>query len=104
MRPRLQPLASCCKADPSLWVADALWGAHRVLVATRRPPSFLISRRGSPVVLLIYATPNVRAAASRSRAALIEPSEVAEAVMFILTRPRNVTIRDIVVLPSNFDI
>jgi len=36
--------------------------------------------------------------------ALIEPSAVAEAILFMLTRPRNVTIRDIVVLPSNFDI
>jgi ribitol 2-dehydrogenase len=36
--------------------------------------------------------------------ALIEPKEVADAVLFMLTRPRNVTIRDIVVLPSNFDI
>jgi hypothetical protein len=36
--------------------------------------------------------------------ALIEPKEVADAIMFMLTRPRNVTIRDIVVLPSAFDI
>ena len=36
--------------------------------------------------------------------ALIEPTEVAEAVMFALSRPRNVTIRDMIVLPSNFDI
>lgn len=34
---------------------------------------------------------------------LIEPKEVADAIMFMLTRPRNVTIRDIVVLPTNFD-
>ncbi|MGO7913658.1 SDR family oxidoreductase [Rhizobium ruizarguesonis] len=36
--------------------------------------------------------------------ALIEPKEVADAIIFMLTRPRNVTIRDIVVLPSAFDI
>lgn len=35
--------------------------------------------------------------------ALIDPSEVAEAVLFILSRPRNVTIHDIVVLPTNID-
>ena len=35
---------------------------------------------------------------------LIEPTEVADAVMFMLTRPRNVTIRDMIVLPTNFDI
>ena len=36
--------------------------------------------------------------------ALIEPVEVADALMFMLTRPRNVTIRDMIVLPSNFDV
>lgn len=35
--------------------------------------------------------------------ALIEPSEVAEAVLFILSRPRNVTIHDVIVLPTNVD-
>jgi len=36
--------------------------------------------------------------------ALIEPSEVAAAVLFMLTRPRNVTIRDLVILPQSEDI
>lgn len=36
--------------------------------------------------------------------ALIEPVQVSDAVMFMLTRPRTVTIRDMIVLPSNFDI
>jgi len=36
--------------------------------------------------------------------ALIEPVEVSDALMFMLSRPRNVTIRDMIVLPSNFDI
>ena len=35
---------------------------------------------------------------------MVEPTEVAEAVLYMLTRPRNVTIRDIIVLPTNFDI
>ena len=35
---------------------------------------------------------------------LIEPVEVAHAVLFMLTRPRNVTIRDLVILPQSFDI
>lgn len=34
---------------------------------------------------------------------LIEPVDVADAIMFILTRRRGVTIRDVVVLPTNFD-
>ena len=45
-----------------------------------------------------------RLAAVKAAGGVIEASEVAEAVLFMLTRPRNVTIRDIVVLPSGFDI
>jgi len=41
---------------------------------------------------------------AKEAGALIEPKEVADAIMFMLTRPRNVTIRDVVVLPSAFDI
>lgn len=36
--------------------------------------------------------------------ALIEPKEVSDAMIFMLSRPRNVTIRDMLVLPSNFDV
>lgn len=39
----------------------------------------------------------------KAAGALIDASEVADAVMFILTRPRNVTIRDVVILPTNVD-
>jgi ribitol 2-dehydrogenase len=35
---------------------------------------------------------------------LMQPIEVAEAVLFMLTRPRNVTIRDIVILPQSNDL
>lgn len=34
---------------------------------------------------------------------LMEPKEVAEAVLFMLTRPRNITIRDLVILPQSLD-
>jgi ribitol 2-dehydrogenase len=36
--------------------------------------------------------------------ALMETGEVSDAMMYMLTRPRNVTIRDMIVLPSKFDI
>ena len=36
--------------------------------------------------------------------ALLEPTEVAEVVLFMLTRPRGMTIRDVVMLPTNFDL
>ena len=35
---------------------------------------------------------------------LMEPKEVAEAVLFMLTRPRNITIRDLVILPLSLDL
>lgn len=35
---------------------------------------------------------------------LMEASEVAEAVIFMLTRPRNITIRDLVILPNSTDL
>jgi ribitol 2-dehydrogenase len=34
----------------------------------------------------------------------MEATEVAEAVLFMLSRPRNVTIRDLVILPLSTDL
>jgi len=34
---------------------------------------------------------------------LIEPKEVAAAVLFMFTRPQNVTIGDLVILPQSLD-
>jgi ribitol 2-dehydrogenase len=45
-----------------------------------------------------------RLQAMKDRRALMEPTEVADALIYMLTRPRNVTIRDMIVLPSNFDV
>jgi len=33
-----------------------------------------------------------------------EPTEIADAITWMLTRPRNVTIRDMVIIPSRFDL
>ena len=41
--------------------------------------------------------------ATKEAGALIDASEIAEAVMFMLTRPRNVTIRDVIIVPTNVD-
>lgn len=41
---------------------------------------------------------------ARESGSLMEATEVADVVMFMLTRPRNVTIRDVVMLPTNFDL
>lgn len=52
---------------------------------------------------LLADWPADRLQAAKDAAAVIEPSEVADAILFMLTRPRNVTIHDIVVLPTNID-
>jgi ribitol 2-dehydrogenase len=57
-----------------------------------------------PVVSALLADwPADRLQAAKDAGALIEPTEVAEAVLFILSRPRNVTIHDVIVLPTNID-
>jgi ribitol 2-dehydrogenase len=57
-----------------------------------------------PVISALLADwPEENLRKAKELGSLIEPAEVAEAVIFMLTRPRNVTIRDIVILPSSFD-
>ena len=58
-----------------------------------------------PVISALLADwPAENLAKAKESGSLIEPTEVADAIIFMLTRPRNVTIRDVVVLPTNFDI
>lgn len=58
-----------------------------------------------PVISALLADwPEENLRKAKESGSLIEPVEVSDAIMFMLTRPRNVTIRDIIVLPTNFDI
>lgn len=58
-----------------------------------------------PVVSALLADwPEENLRKAKENGSLIEPSEVADALVFALTRVRNVTIRDMIVLPTNFDI
>ena len=41
---------------------------------------------------------------AKESGSLLEANEVANVVMFMLTRPRGMTIRDVVMLPTNFDL
>jgi ribitol 2-dehydrogenase len=59
---------------------------------------------GPVVTALIADWPQEKLDAERARGGLIEAEEVAEAVYFMLTRPRNVTIRDLVILPQSTDL
>ncbi|MGR3660166.1 MAG: SDR family oxidoreductase [Paracoccaceae bacterium] len=58
-----------------------------------------------PVISALLADwPEENLRKAKENGSLIEPVEVADALIFALSRGRNVTIRDIVVLPTNFDI
>lgn len=58
-----------------------------------------------PVISALLADwPEENLRKAKENGALIEPKEVADGIMFMLTRPRTVTIRDMVILPSSFDI
>ena len=41
---------------------------------------------------------------AKASGSLMEPAEVAEAILFMLTRRRGVTVRDVVMMPSAFDL
>ncbi len=59
---------------------------------------------GPVVTALIKDWPKEKLEEEMASGGLIEPKEVAEAVLFMLTRPRNVTIRDRVILPQANDL
>ncbi|QND54738.1 SDR family oxidoreductase (plasmid) [Phyllobacterium sp. 628] len=57
-----------------------------------------------PVVSALLADwPEENLRKAKEAGALIDPSEVADAVIYMLTRKRTVTIRDMLVLPTSFD-
>lgn len=57
-----------------------------------------------PVVSALLADwPEENLRKARESGSLIDPEEVADAVIYMLTRKRTVTIRDMLVLPTNFD-
>lgn len=59
---------------------------------------------GPVVTALIKDWPKAKLDDAVANGGLMEASEVAEAVLFMLTRPRNVTIRDVVILPFSTDL
>ena len=59
---------------------------------------------GPVVTALLSDWPKEKMDDAIAKGSLIEPGEVAEAVLFMLTRPRNVTIRDLVILPQSLDL
>ena len=59
---------------------------------------------GPVVTALLDDWPKAKMEEALAAGSLMEPSEVAEAVLFMLTRPRTITIRDLVILPTSLDL
>ncbi|PHM54386.1 3-ketoacyl-ACP reductase [Xenorhabdus sp. KK7.4] len=59
---------------------------------------------GPVVTALLDDWPKAKMKEALANGSLMQPIEVAEAVLFMLTRPRNVTIRDLVILPNSVDL
>lgn len=79
------------------------------LHATRRQVSQYGIRMGAvlpgPVVTaLLDDWPTEKMEEALANGSLMQPREVAEAVLFMLTRPRGVVIRDMVILPNSVDL
>lgn len=59
---------------------------------------------GPVVTALLDDWPKEKMEEALANGSLMQPKEVAEAVLFMLSRPRNVTIRDLVILPNSVDL
>jgi ribitol 2-dehydrogenase len=59
---------------------------------------------GPVVTALLDDWPKAKMDEALADGSLMQPIEVAEAVLFMLSRPRNVTIRDLVILPNTVDL
>ena len=59
---------------------------------------------GPVVTALLDDWPKAKMDEALANGSLMPPREVAEAVLFMLTRPRNVVVRDMVILPNSVDL
>ena len=97
---------------PTPWepvYASSKWAIHCFVQVVRRQVFKHGIRVGSvspgPVIsALLDDWPEEKVKEAKESGSLIEAAEVADVVMFMLTRPRNVTIRDVVIMPTHFDL
>ena len=97
---------------PTPWepvYASSKWAVNCFVQTVRRQVFKHGLRVGSispgPVISALLADwPADKLAEAKASGSLLETAEVAEVVRFMLTRPRGMTIRDVVMLPSNFDL
>lgn len=97
---------------PTPWepvYASSKWAINGFVQIVRRQVCKHGIRVGSispgPVMTSLLADwPEEKLKEAKESGSLIEASEVAHVVMFMLTRPRGMTIRDVVMLPTHFDL
>src|SRR5579871_1186270 len=97
---------------PTPWepvYASSKWAINCFVQTVRRQVFKHGIRVGSispgPVITALLADwPPEKLQEARDSGSLLEASDVAQVVMFMLTRPRGMTIRDVVMLPTNFDL
>jgi ribitol 2-dehydrogenase len=97
---------------PTPWepvYASSKWAINCFVQTVRRQVFKHGIRVGSispgPVITALLADwPSDKLEEAKAQGSLLEASEVAEVVLFMLTRPRGMTIRDVVMLPSQFDL
>lgn len=59
---------------------------------------------GPVVTALLDDWPEAKLQEALASGSLMQPDDVAEAVLFMVTRPNHITIRDMVILPTNVDL
>jgi ribitol 2-dehydrogenase len=59
---------------------------------------------GPVITSLLADWPAEKLLEAKASGSLLEASEIAEVILFMLTRPRAMTIRDVVMMPTNFDL
>ena len=97
---------------PTPWepvYASSKWAINCFVQTVRRQVFKHGIRVGSispgPVISALLADwPPEKLKEAKESGSLLEASEVANVVIFMLTRPRGMTIRDVVMLPTNFDL
>ena len=97
---------------PTPWepvYASSKWAINCFVQTVRRQVFRHGIRVGSispgPVITALLADwPAEKLAEAKASGSLLEATEVANVVLFMLTRPRGMTIRDVVMLPTNFDL
>jgi ribitol 2-dehydrogenase len=97
---------------PTPWepvYASSKWAINCFVQTVRRQVFKHGIRVGSispgPVISALLADwPAEKLKEAREAGSLLEASEVANVIVFMLTRPRGMTIRDVILMPTNFDL